>query len=142
MPFLAGQSAWPSALSRARSLRLSERSVRPLTEEAAFALGLVLFGQSPRNWNVTVRDSFRLPELRGSMPGPLLFATIALPAMIFSPIGGEILFRGVIQQAFTLRWKAGIGTTVNSFSFGLVHLLIMESQETPQAFICNSFRVH
>src|SRR6266576_3650217 len=31
MPFLAGQGAWPSALSRARSLRLSERSGRPLT---------------------------------------------------------------------------------------------------------------
>src|SRR5437899_13063722 len=27
-------AVWPSALSRARSLRLSERSVRPLTEEA------------------------------------------------------------------------------------------------------------
>src|SRR5947208_8287300 len=49
-----------------------------------FVLGLVLFGQSPENWNVTVRDSFRLQELRGSMPGPLLFAMIALPAMIFS----------------------------------------------------------
>jgi len=34
MPFLAGRGAWPSALSRARSLRLSERSGRPLTEEA------------------------------------------------------------------------------------------------------------
>jgi membrane protease YdiL (CAAX protease family) len=88
-----------------------------------FALGLVLFGQSPQNWNVTVRDSFRLQELRGSMPGPLLFATIALPAMIFSPIGEEILFRGVIQQAFTRRWNASIATAVNSFSFGLVHLL-------------------
>lgn len=88
-----------------------------------FALGLVLFGQSPQNWNVTVRDSFRLQELRGSMPDPLLFATIALPAMIFSPIGEEILFRGVIQQAFTRRWDAGIATAVNSFSFGLVHFL-------------------
>jgi len=53
-------------------------------------------GNRPRT-GTTVRDSFRLPELRGSMPGPLLFATIALPAMIFSPIGEEILFRGVIQ---------------------------------------------
>jgi len=34
MPFLAGRGAWPSALSRARSLRLSERSERPLTGEA------------------------------------------------------------------------------------------------------------
>ena len=88
-----------------------------------FALGLVLFGQSLENWNVTVRDSFRLQELRGSMPGPLLFATIALPAMIFSPIGEEILFRGVIQQAFTRRWNVSTATAVNSFSFGLVHLL-------------------
>src|SRR6266581_4498940 len=31
MPFLAGRGVWPSALSRARSLRLSERSGRPLT---------------------------------------------------------------------------------------------------------------
>src|SRR6266567_4249891 len=34
MPFLAGRCAWPSALSRARSLRLSERSGRPLREGA------------------------------------------------------------------------------------------------------------
>src|SRR5437667_10804640 len=117
MPFLAGQSAWPSALSRARSLRLSERSVRPLTEEAAFALGLVLFGQSPRNWNVTVRDSFRLPELRGSMPGPLLFATIALPAMIFSPIGGDVPVRRVLQPGFTAGGDAGNGHDVHSIHF-------------------------
>jgi hypothetical protein len=30
MPFLAGRGAWPSALSRARGLRLSERSGRPM----------------------------------------------------------------------------------------------------------------
>src|SRR5258708_7313618 len=34
MPFLAGRGAWPSALSRARSLRLSKRSGRPLTGQA------------------------------------------------------------------------------------------------------------
>jgi len=35
---------------------------------------------------------------------------IALPAMIFSPIGEEILFRGVVQYAFTQRWNAGVAT--------------------------------
>jgi hypothetical protein len=34
MLLLAGRGAWPSALSRARSLSLSVRSVRPLTGEA------------------------------------------------------------------------------------------------------------
>src|SRR5436853_7885907 len=43
----------------------------------AFALRLVLYRQSPHNWNDTLGDRFRIPELRGSMPCPLLFATIA-----------------------------------------------------------------
>jgi uncharacterized protein len=90
---------------------------------AFFALGLALFGQSPENWDVSIRDSLRLHDQRGSMPSPILFAMIALPAMIFSPIGEEILFRGVVQHAFTQRWNAGVATAVNSFSFGLVHLL-------------------
>jgi hypothetical protein len=33
MPFVAGKDAWPSALSRARSLRSSARNGRPLTGE-------------------------------------------------------------------------------------------------------------
>jgi len=35
MPFLAGGSAWPSALSRARCWRLSERSGDPWQEKRA-----------------------------------------------------------------------------------------------------------
>jgi hypothetical protein len=87
-----------------------------------FTVGMALYGESPNNWCVSIRDSFRLNELRGSMPTAALFVMIALPAMILTPVGEEILFRGLIQQAFSRRWNATVATVVNTFSFGLIHL--------------------
>lgn len=89
---------------------------------AFFAIGMTLFGASPDNWNLSVRDSFQIEQLRATMPPAALFAVITLPAMILTPIGEEILFRGFIQQAFTLRWNAVVATLVNGLAFGLVHL--------------------
>src|SRR5208337_4931771 len=89
---------------------------------AFYALGMALFGASPDNWNLTIRDSFQIEQLRATMPPAAVFAVIVLPAMILTPIGEEILFRGFIQQAFTLRWNAVLATLVNGFAFGLIHL--------------------
>jgi len=89
---------------------------------AVFMFGMALYSESPDNWCVSIRDSFRLNELRGSMPTTALFALIALPAMIVTPVGEEVLFRGFIQQAFSLRRNATAATAVNAFSFGLIHL--------------------
>ncbi|MDR3774609.1 MAG: CPBP family intramembrane metalloprotease [Terracidiphilus sp.] len=89
---------------------------------AVFALGMALYGESPDNWCVSIRDSFQLNQLRGSMPIAELFAMIALPAMILTPVGEEILFRGFIQQAFSRRWNATVATVVNGLGFGLIHL--------------------
>ena len=49
------------------------------------------------------------------------FTVIALLTMSFTPVGEEFLFRGLIQQSFTLRWNAVIATLVNGY--GLLHLL-------------------
>jgi hypothetical protein len=89
---------------------------------AFYALGMALFGGSPDNWNLSVRDSFQIEQLRATMPPAALFAVITLPAMILTPVGEEILFRGFIQQAFTLRWNAVLATAVNSLAFGMIHL--------------------
>ena len=51
------------------------------------------------------------------------FAVIALLTISFTPVGEEFLFRGLIQQSFTLRWNAVIATLVNGFAYGLIHLL-------------------
>jgi hypothetical protein len=89
---------------------------------AVFAVGMALYGNSPDNWNLSIRNSFQIDQLRAVVPRGALFSVIALPAIIFTPVGEEILFRGLIQEAFTLRWNAVLATVVNSLAFGLMHL--------------------
>jgi len=88
-----------------------------------FWLGMTLYGNSPNNWCVSIRDSFQLNQMLAIMSPAAAFAVIALLTMSFTPIGEEFLFRGLIQQSFTLRWNAVIATLVNGFGYGLIHLL-------------------
>jgi membrane protease YdiL (CAAX protease family) len=83
---------------------------------------MILYGNSPDNWNLSIRDSFQIDQLRALMPRVVVYAVITLPAMILTPIGEEILFRGIIQQSFTLRFNALFATLVNGLAFGLIHL--------------------
>jgi len=88
-----------------------------------FWIGMALYGNSPDNWCVSIRDSFQLDRMLTVMSPATAFAVIALLTMSFTPIGEEFFFRGLIQQSFRLRWKAGIATLVNGFAYGLMHLL-------------------
>jgi membrane protease YdiL (CAAX protease family) len=87
-----------------------------------FAIGMLFYGDSPNNWCVSIRDSFQLGQLLAVMPRAAAFAAITLPALILTPIGEEILFRGLIQHSFTLRWNTTVATLVNGLAFGLIHL--------------------
>jgi membrane protease YdiL (CAAX protease family) len=87
-----------------------------------FVLGMVLYAHSSDNWCVSIRDSFQLDQLRAVLPPAAVFAVLTLPAVILTPIGEEILFRGFLHQAFALRWSALIATLVNGLTFGLIHL--------------------
>jgi membrane protease YdiL (CAAX protease family) len=89
---------------------------------AVYAAGMALYGASPDNWCVSIRDGFHIAEMRAAMPLAAAFAAVVLPAMILSPIGEEILFRGLLHQSFVRRWNVPVGTVVNGLAFGLVHL--------------------
>jgi hypothetical protein len=89
---------------------------------AIYAVSMILFGSSLDNLCVSIRDSFQLDQLLAVMPRAAAFAIIVLPAMILTPIGEEILFRGVIQQSFAMRWNLPVATIVNGLAFGLIHL--------------------
>jgi len=83
-----------------------------------FWIGMALYGNSPDNWCVSIRDSFQLKHILTVMSPAAAFAAIALLTMSFTPVGEEFLFRGLIQQSFTLRWNAVIATLVNGFAYG------------------------
>ena len=91
---------------------------------AFFALGMVIYGGSPNNWCISIRDYLHLEEMRGLMPPLGLFALYALPATFLNPIGEEILFRGFMQESFARRFNRTAGAVVSSLLFGLIYLYL------------------
>jgi hypothetical protein len=89
-----------------------------------FGLGMVIYGNSPDNWCMSIRTYLHLDEMRGLMSAPSLFALYALPAIFLSPIGEEILFRGFIQESFGRRFSPIVGVVVNVFLFGMAYLYL------------------
>jgi membrane protease YdiL (CAAX protease family) len=87
-----------------------------------FGLGMEIYGDSPNNWCISIRNYLHFEEMRGLMPPLGLFALYALPAIFLNPIGEEILFRGVIQRSFARRFNPVLATVVNSVLFGLMYL--------------------
>jgi membrane protease YdiL (CAAX protease family) len=89
---------------------------------ACFALGMVFFGPRPDNWFVTVAASYRgmMDTSRFSMP--MLYLVFTAPALLFSPIGEEIFFRGLLQRALESRCSRPASTVLECAAFGLVHL--------------------
>jgi membrane protease YdiL (CAAX protease family) len=91
---------------------------------AFFTLGMLIYGNSPDNWCISIRNYLHIDEMRGVLSPAGLFALYALPAIFLNPLGEEILFRGFIQQAFAIRFNAFVATLVNSLLFGLCYLYL------------------
>lgn len=93
-----------------------------LAAVACGALGLALFGTGADNWYASIADYYR-----HSMPttgfGLLqLHLVFTLPALLFSPVGEELFFRGILQRALEDRFSARAATTAECALFGLVHV--------------------
>lgn len=88
-----------------------------------FLLGIVLFADSPDNWFVTIRNYY-LAQVPGysDMPLSQFFVIVTAPALIFSPLGEEIFFRGFLQDAIETRFSLRSSMVIESALFGFVHL--------------------
>jgi uncharacterized protein len=89
---------------------------------ALFAVSMRAFGSGADSWISSVRAGMQLEQMRRAMGTAGILAVLAVPALVVTPVGEEILFRGLIQQAFAMRWNRIVGMAVNSLAFGLVHL--------------------
>jgi len=84
--------------------------------------GFALFGESPDNWYVSVERAFPITEEMAALPRIRLFWIITIPALIFSPLGEEFFFRGILHQSVAQRWTETTGLIADASFFGLVHL--------------------
>lgn len=63
------------------------------------------------------------PLAPGDPTGRLvLFGVVAAMSILFSPIGEELFFRGLIHESFKARWGEGWASVLDAASFALVHL--------------------
>jgi hypothetical protein len=87
-----------------------------------FVAGLALFGASPDNWFVSIAGSYRRMMDTAGWDFLRLNLVFTLPAVIFSPIGEEIFFRGYLQFALERAFSSRTSTIVECAAFAVVHL--------------------
>lgn len=125
-PWLLLTATGRAQAGMARPHRLSWWAMAPLVGVAAaatcFGLGVALFGHGADNWFVSVANSFRAQPTPGFSLAQL-HLMFTLPAVIFSPIGEEIYFRGVLQRALETRLSPSPSAVVESAWFGAAHLI-------------------
>jgi membrane protease YdiL (CAAX protease family) len=89
---------------------------------ACFALGMMLFGNGADNWFTSVASNYRNTMDTSGFSLPKLYLFFTLPALLFSPIGEEIFFRGMLQRSLEERLSVNASTTIECAAFGIVHL--------------------
>ncbi|MBB3223137.1 CPBP family intramembrane glutamic endopeptidase [Pseudoduganella umbonata] len=87
-----------------------------------FAVGLALFGIGHGNWYVTIGRSYAGMMDTSAFSPLMLHLVFTLPALVFSPVGEEIFFRGVLQDALEQRMSAHKATALECALFAVVHL--------------------
>ena len=88
-----------------------------------YSAGQLLYSSSLHNWFVYIAKSFPIPaqQLEGS-GRTIFFLLFAFISMTFSPIGEELLYRGLIHQSFAGRFSDSVASRVDSLAFAISHL--------------------
>lgn len=89
---------------------------------ACFALGTALFGTGEDHWFVSIANYYRQQMDTTGWDVLRLHLVFTIPALIFSPIGEEIFFRGYLQYVLERRFSARTSTVAECAAFAVIHL--------------------
>ena len=85
-------------------------------------LGQVMYGNSYENWYTYIGRSYNIPTEIHQQEKIVLFAIVASTGMIFSPIGEELFFRGIVHSSFAKSIGDKKASLVDSSAFALTHI--------------------
>jgi membrane protease YdiL (CAAX protease family) len=99
----------------------------------AFFLGLVfslilyyvgqwLYGNTVENWYAYIGKSYNIPAEISAQDKNVLFLVMSGTGMIFSPIGEELFFRGIVHSSFEQSIGERKASIVDSSAFALTHI--------------------
>lgn len=88
-----------------------------------YLIGIILYDRSADNWYVTIMATFDKGNLISQIkPHPGFFLLITFPAMLFSPIGEEFFFRGMLHESYRARLGNVKASVIDAAFFGFTHL--------------------
>lgn len=93
----------------------------------AFSLLLYLLGESIfkntfENWYVYIGKSYNIPIGINSRDKLIMFVIMATTGMIFSPVGEELFFRGIVHASFAKSVGDSKASIIDSSAFALTHV--------------------
>lgn len=85
-------------------------------------LGIGLFGNSYENWYEYIGKSYNIPAGISAHDKKLMFVIMAITGMIFSPIGEELFFRGIVHGSFAKSIGDKKASVIDSLAFAFTHI--------------------
>lgn len=88
-----------------------------------YFIGTQLFGHEISNWFVYISKSYAIERSTIAEDQYLIYFLIyASVSMIFSPIGEEIFYRGLVHQCFQEKYGSNRASQIDSAAFAFTHL--------------------
>ncbi|WP_460639985.1 lysostaphin resistance A-like protein [Larkinella harenae] len=84
--------------------------------------GHILYGNTDENWYTYIGRSYKIPERIEPPAKTILFAVVAGTSMLFSPVGEELFFRGIVHASFANSIGDKKASLVDSSAFAITHL--------------------
>src|SRR5436190_289841 len=98
-----------------------EAQARPAPNNI-WLLAVALFGSGDDNWFVSIARNYQRQMDTTGWDLLRLHLVFTVPAMIFSPIGEELFFRGYLQHVLERRFSARASTLAECAAFAAIHL--------------------
>lgn len=89
---------------------------------ALYWVGTAMYDHSIQNWYVYIGLSYNIPETIAPQDKHVMFGIMAITGMIFSPIGEELFFRGIVHGSFESSIGGQRASLVDSMAFALTHV--------------------
>jgi membrane protease YdiL (CAAX protease family) len=87
-----------------------------------FLLGYGLYSDTVNNWFVYIGKSYNISESITEREKFIYFLIFAGTGMIFSPIGEELFFRGIVHSCFAASVGDRKASIIDGLAFSLTHL--------------------
>ncbi|MEX0289074.1 MAG: CPBP family glutamic-type intramembrane protease, partial [Flavobacteriaceae bacterium] len=79
-----------------------------------YVLGKELYGNSYLNWYEYIGRSYNIPEVISTKDKQIMFGIMATMGMLFSPIGEELFFRGIVHGSFAKSFGTKWASVIDS----------------------------